>query len=130
MSVSYNSVKEAIRDYRVIRDDLAARRHEYQSVEKSLKASMEEISMFLRDKADDLDVDSFKTDEGTAYRVTKTRYSVGDWQEFSAWVLENDMLQCLEKRPAKLAVQEVLEETGELPPGLTVFSEVDMQIRK
>jgi len=126
----FNNINEAIDEYRRIRDDLAERRREYKSVEKSLKGTLEEISMWLRDKADDLGVDSFKTESGTAYRVTKTKYTVGDWQVFSNWVIENEMLQCLEKRPAKLAVQEVLEETGELPPGLEVFSEIDMQIRK
>ena len=130
MSVQFSTINEAVEEYRKIRDDLTERRREFQSIEKALKGTLEEISMWLRDKADELGVDSFKTEAGTAYRVTKTKYSIGDWQEFSSWVLENDMIQCFEKRPAKLAVQEVIDETGELPPGLTVFSEVDMQIRK
>jgi len=128
--VEYNTIDEAVEDYRKIRDDLTERRREFKSIEASLKGTLEEISMWLRDKSDELGVDSFKTSAGTAYRTTKTRYSVADWNEFSSWVLDNEMLQCLEKRPAKLAVQEVVDETGEIPPGLSFFAEVEMQVRK
>src|SRR5574337_1245676 len=91
---------------------------------------MEKISMWLRDKGDELGVDSFKTQYGTAYRSIKTSYRVGNWDEFVGWIRDTGNFQCLEKRVAKLATKEIHDESGVVPPGVEYSAEVEFDVRR
>ena len=62
--------------------------------------------------------ESCKTAAGTAFTSTRTSATVADREAFFGWVLEHDALDMLESRCAKLAVEQYLESTGELPPGI------------
>lgn len=126
----YVSINEAVRVYVQLRDQLGIERKSWETHESEVKSYQEKISMFLRDKGDELGVDSFNTQFGTAYRNTKTSYRIENWDEFKAWILETGNLQCVEKRPAKLAVKEIYETDGILPNGLNEFVEVEFNVRR
>jgi translation initiation factor 2 beta subunit (eIF-2beta)/eIF-5 len=130
---TFTSIDEAIKAYVDTRDQLRARQHEFKIEEEGLKTVLEQISMWLRDKADELGVDSFKSNQyGTAFRSIKTSYRVatGQWDTFIGWVKETGNFQCLEKRVAKLATAEIYKETGVVPPGLDHIVEVEMDVRR
>ena len=114
------------------RDELRAKQQAFKLEEDAMKLRMEQISMWLRDKADELGVDSFKTQFGTAYRSVKTSYRVatGGWDAFIGWVKETGNFQCLEKRVAKLATKEIHDDTGAIPPGLDYVAEVEFDVRR
>lgn len=126
----YVGINEAVRVYVQLRDQLSVERKAWETHEGEVKNYQEKISMFLRDKGDELGVDSFNTQFGTAYRNTKTSYRIENWDEFKAWILMTGNLQCVEKRPAKLAVKEIYETDGTLPNGLTEFVEVEFNVRR
>lgn len=126
----YFDISGACRNYVELRDRLSIERKAWETHESVMKGEMEKISMWLRDKGDELGVDSFNSPYGTAYRNVKVSYRVESWEIYSSWLLKTGNLQCVEKRPAKLAVKEIYEETGELPPGLTEFVEVEFNIRR
>lgn len=130
--VKFKSIDEAIEAYVNTRDELRAKQQAFKLEEDAMKANMEQISMWLRDKADVLGVDSFKTQFGTAYRSVKTSYRVatGGWDNFIGWVKETGNFQCLEKRVAKLATKEIHDDTGEIPPGLDYVAEVEFDVRR
>ncbi|HXS14477.1 MAG TPA: hypothetical protein VN734_17390 [Acidobacteriaceae bacterium] len=71
-----------------------------------------------------------RVDSGTCFLQTDTSVTVSDWDEFQGFVKENDMFAMLEKRASKGVVQEYIEATGEIPPGLKVTSEITCHIRK
>ena len=130
--VKFKSIDEAIEAYVNTRDELRAKQQAFKLEEDAMKANMEQISMWLRDKADELGVDSFKTQFGTAYRSVKTSYRVatGGWDNFIGWVKETGNFQCLEKRVAKLATKEIHDDTGAIPPGLDYVAEVEFDVRR
>jgi hypothetical protein len=130
--VKFKSIDEAIEAYVNTRDELRAKQQAFELEEDAMKANMERISMWLRDKADELGVDSFKTQFGTAYRSVKTSYRVatGGWDNFIGWVKETGNFQCLEKRVAKLATKEIHDDTGKIPPGLDYVAEVEFDVRR
>ena len=130
--VKFKSIDEAIEAYVNTRDELRAKQQAFKLEEDAMKLRMEQISMWLRDKADELGVDSFKTQFGTAYRSVKTSYRVatGGWDAFIGWVKETGNFQCLEKRVAKLATKEIHDDTGEIPPGLDYVAEVEFDVRR
>lgn len=128
--LEFAGIDEAIGTFVEMRNLIRERKHVWDTEEKAKKLYLEKIQMWLRDKADELGVDSFNSRMyGTAYRAVKTSYRVGNWELFIDWVKENNLFHCLEKRCAKLAVKEVHELNGEVPPGLEYHTEVEMDVR-
>ena len=127
--IEFKTVAEAVAMYVKLRDELRRIQHEFNEKEKEAKDVLEQISMWLRDKADSLGVQNFKTDAGTAYRSTKKIYRITDWDAFTAYVRETDNFQLIEKRVAKRATAEVHESEG-LPPGIEYFEEVEFLVNR
>lgn len=126
----YADISTAAGNYVALRDMLSLERHAWEDHEADVKSEMIRISMWLRDRGDELGVDSFNTPFGTAYRNVKTSYRVEDWKAYAQWIIESGNLQCLEKRPAQLAVKEIIDETGDVPPGLYSHVEVEFNVRR
>lgn len=126
----YSDIATAVANYVSLRDMLGIERKSWEDHEKDVKFEQDRISMFLRDKGDEMGVDSFATPSGTAYRNVKTSYRIEDWDKYATWLLATNNLQCLEKRPAKLAVKEIHDETGDVPPGLILYTEVEFNVRR
>lgn len=124
------NIESAIYKYVKMRDALSAIRKRFDLFETTVKSIQETINVYMLQKGQELGVESFKTEMGTAYKVVKTSYRCENWEEFSSWILESGNIQCVEKRPAKLACEEVSKETGVSPPGLTKFVEVEFQVRR
>lgn len=114
--------------YIACRNQLATDTHGYKLRKARVKNFMGLISMVLRDKADVVGTDTFKGTYGTAFRQTKEKFSISDWDQFSAWLLRTGNTHILQKRVAPNAVKEVREVEG-LPPGINVFSEVEFAVR-
>lgn len=126
----YSNIQQAVGNYVMYRDMLGIERKSWEDHESDVKDEMTRISMWLRDRGDELGVDGFNTPFGTAYRNTKTSYRIEDWSKFSAWMRDTDNMQCVEKRAAKLAVKEIYGKNGELPEGLNEFIEVEFNVRR
>lgn len=126
----FPSLEVAVKRYVDERDALRLASAAFKKVEDQAKGNMQEISMWLRDRGDELGVDSFKTQYGTAYRSVKTSYRMGDWTSFLDWIKATDNFQCLEKRVAKLATKEIHDQTGVVPPGIEYFAEVEFDVRR
>lgn len=128
----FKTIDEAVGSYVSLRDELKAKQQAFKQEEDSIKLQLEQMAMWIRDKADELGVDSFKTQYGTAFRSVKTSYKVatGGWETFIDWIKETGNFQCLEKRAAKLAVKEIHDDTGEVPPGLSYSAEVEINVRR
>jgi len=125
-------VASKVNQYIQIRNDLDAKRKEYQEIERELKAQLEDIQFEILNISDELGVDSLKTEFGTAYRSVKTSYRILDWEAYLEWAEQHGALHTLQKRVTKSAVDEVVNEDldGDLPPGLDLYSEVTINIRK
>lgn len=128
--VNFDTLDEAINVYVATRDALNEERKAFNTYEAHAKAYLERIERVIADTADKMGVDSVKTKSGTAYRTVKTSYRVSNWDDYIEWLRATDNFQCLEKRAAKLAVKEVHDETGEVPPGLEYHAEVVFDVRR
>jgi len=122
-------VDELVGVYIAARNQLATDRKGYKAREAKIKLHMNIISMLLRDKADELGVDNFKTSLGTAYRNFKSKFGVADWATLSDYVQRTGFFHILQKRVSPNAVKEVIEKTGELPPGVSRLDEVEFAVR-
>jgi hypothetical protein len=124
------TIDYAVEQYVSIRDNLRGLQKEWKDIEERIKFDLDKISMFLRDQAEKLGVDSFKTPHGTAYKALKESYRVGDWNAFIDFVKETDNYQLLERRVAKNAAREIHQTDGVVPPGLEYYSEFMFDVRR
>jgi len=126
------TIDEVIQEYIRDRSKLDELRQNFKSIEKEIKSVLEAKSMWLRDRADELGVESFKTAHGTSFRIEKTRVTVSDWPTLLSFVKSTQNWQILEKRVAKVNTLDLLTEEKIEPSsiGLDLFVDVDMQVRK
>lgn len=101
---------------------------------KPHRQKLEKIKNQLLAMANALGTDSFKTDFGTAYKVTIVTPKITDKEKYLDWVLEHwndvgDMLQV--GAPQKKAVDAYMQEhDGALPPFVETSSFTRMNVNK
>ena len=54
----------------------------------------------------------------------------GGWQRFTAWVRQTGRFDFLQKRIGEAAVKDMLEQTGQLPPGIEKITVPDLSVVK
>jgi len=125
-------VDDVVKRYREIKLELDNARKEWQTKELELKTKIERLSMWLREKADLLGVNSFNTPYGTAYRSEKAYARILDWDKFIDYVIKTDNTQMLEKRLAKIATMDILdkEKLDPITIGVEISYDIDFLVRK
>lgn len=113
-----------------LRDELKEETRKYNAYEKEVKSMLLRITHALKNKGDELGVNSFATSHGTAFRQLKESYRVADWALVLAYMQETGNWQMLEKRVAKLATKEIHSSTKQIPPGVDYVAEETFVIRR
>jgi hypothetical protein len=103
MSVTVDEVIAAYVKLRTKKDAIEA---EAKDRVKGVKEKLEQLEAWLKEKADEQGVTSFKTKHGTAFLTTTDYANVGDWDAVLEFVRENEAFDMLEKRISKIAVRE------------------------
>ena len=117
--------------YRKIKAEIDALTQEYDTKIEQLKAQQDELRFAMKDQMKALGVKSVNTAFGTVSMVNKTRYSTNDWDSFKKLIIENDVVDLLEKRIAQSNMARFLEENpGMVPPGLNAFSDFEIRVTK
>lgn len=82
-------------------------------------------------RLNDLGVQSIATDSGTAYLSENTKVRAVNWSEFFEFVkTQPDGHALVQQRPGSRAVQEYIESTGEIPPGVELIKEISSNVRR
>lgn len=125
--INYDDV---IKKYIALRDARKELKEIYERQDSVLKDQIERIKLWILGKQREMGVTQFKTPHGIAFQQTRTIYSCADWGVFHQWITKNERLDFLEKRVGQRAIAEYREETNSIPPGLSCFSETEINIRK
>lgn len=120
----------AIAEFVELRDKRASLKEAYDAEDRRIKEQMAKREAWLLKKCTDDKMESIRTEYGTAYTQDKTRYNVSDWTGYWGWLIENGRLDLLEKRPAQGPLSKMAENGEELPPGLNVFTEKTITVRR
>lgn len=121
------SLVEEFVQFRDARTDL---KKQFDINDSRLKEYMEQREIKLLQMLEALDAQSLKTPFGTAYTQIKSRYSCADWPNYWQYMKDHDRMDLVEKRPAQAALAKIQEDGGELPPGVNVFSERTVTVRR
>ena len=97
---------------------------------KEVKAKMEKIEAWLKERADADGVTSFKTPHGTAFLTTVDYAQVADWDATLEFIQQNEAWDMLEKRVSKTAVRGYIQHNKQVPPGVNYGTKLEVNIRK
>jgi hypothetical protein len=104
---------------------------EYEEVIAGLDAKLEELESVMKDMLVAAGAKSIKTEHGTVYAQTKTRYYPMDWHAFGNWVIQNNAIDLLEKRVAQGNMTKWLEsDPNNPPPGIQADTQLTVTVRK
>ena len=123
-------VGDYIGDYIKVRDLKKELADKHKAEMKPYNDALQQLEHLFHAKMEETGLENLKTDGGTAYKAVMTTVSVADWDPFLEYVKANEAWYMLDKRANKTAVSEVLEDTGELPPGLNLQRSIKVNVRR
>lgn len=92
--------------------------------------AMDKLEEYFAKYMDDQGLANLKTDEGTAYTSDLMSVTTGDKVAFLDYVKAQDAWHLLDIRPSKSAVQELVENGTEPPPGVKISTHRKVNVRK
>lgn len=101
---------------------------------EELKAINSEIEILERELVDEMQTDGVDKISiaglGTASLSIKNMPSVSDMEAFVSWCYENNRVDMIQKRVASKTCNDYIEETNEVPAGISMYSETKIGFRR
>jgi len=95
-----------------------------------IEAKLDKLEAWIKTKADEQGVTSFKTNHGTAFLTTVDYASVENWDAMLKFVKDNNAFDMFEKRVSKTAVRGYIDANKEVPSGVTYGTRIEVNVRK
>jgi len=127
MSVTVDKVVKKYLDLRAKKAEVEA---ELKAKTKEINDTLSKLEAWIKVKADEDGVTSFKTKYGTAFLTTTDYAQVADWDATLAWIKDNEAYDMLEKRVSKAAVRGYIEANNSVPPGVNYGTKLGVSVRK
>lgn len=122
---------KVIEAYVTLRDQRSALKQDYDEADTVLKEKMRKLEVWLKQQMEAVGSDQLAAHGvGTAYREIERKYSASDWTLVWGYMRDNDRLDLTQKRLSEGVLNEILKETGDLPPGISVHSEYVIKVRR
>jgi hypothetical protein len=126
-STDMKSLTDVYLKCRSLREEL---KRAYTDADKPVKDFMDHMEAKMLSILDSQKLESVTTSHGTVYRSTQTRAKVADWKVFVAYIKKNDAFDLLKKDVSKDAVKARIEDSGEVVPGVDIYSFHVANVRK
>jgi hypothetical protein len=121
---------EMISAYLQIRDKKRLLEERHKQELKPFNEGLAQLENALAKAMDETGLTNLPGQGGTAYRATRSSVTVADWDSFITWVREAEAWHVLEHRANKTAIDEILNDNNDLPPGLNVTRTSVVNVRK
>ncbi|NVN99281.1 MAG: hypothetical protein HXX17_08155 [Geobacteraceae bacterium] len=109
---------EIVKTYIQVREKKSQLKAAFEEEQAKYTALQDKLEALILAKFQEMGIESTRTDYGTATATTRSSVSLADPDAFFQFVKENDAFDMIERRPAKAAVEQYKQATGDLPPGL------------
>lgn len=124
-------IDKRVAKFVALRDARAKSNKDATNLDQAYKGALEAIENSLIADAQRQGVEGFKTDAGTTYLAEDVKVSIADEHAFFTFVKESGDLDFFERRVKSAHVKEWQEANGGVfPPGLNVFRELSMKVRR
>lgn len=128
MDIDFNAVTSA---YLNLRDARSKLRKQFDEQDGALSENQRKLEAVMLDHLNKSGSESIRTQSATFYRQEKIKPAGSDWDALYKWIAENDGFEFLERRIKATAVKEYMDEhDGQLPPGVSVFREYEVRVRR
>ena len=124
------NIDDVIKAYIAMRDDLDATVKRQKEEVAPLREKMHKLEVWLQNQLQTQGLQNFKSQSGTAFLKEVTSVTVESWEATLPFIQEKGMWDMLEKRVSKSVVEDYIESTGDIPPGVNVKRETVVQVRR
>lgn len=123
-------VDDVVSHYLKLRAKKGAIKAEAEEKTREIDTMLHKLEAWLKIKADEQGVTSFKTAAGTAFLTTVDYASVENWEAFVDFVKTNNAYDMLERRVSKTAVRGYIDANQAVPSGVNYGTRIDVNVRK
>lgn len=120
---------DAVLLYRTKKAEAAEIRERHKKELEEVNGLMQLASDFIHNHLKETNLQSIRTDHGTATISTRVTKSVDDWAELKKFVVENDCMDIMYKSVSNPAVKEWEQEHGRDIPGLKTTTMQTLSVR-
>lgn len=124
------TVDDVVALYVRLRNEKSEIKRKAEEAASAIDAKLDKLEAWIKVKADEQGVTSFKTNHGTAFLTTVDYASVEDWDAVVRFVKENDAFDMFEKRVSKTAVRGYIDAHKAVPSGVTYGTRLEVNVRK
>lgn len=133
-SIGTMPVDKKMKLYIKAREASAAATRAYEEQKAQFKSIMDTAQNFMLADADRQGTTGFKTDAGTSFVAETAKITVADSGAFTTFLdalpPDADRYGFFEQRVSSRRVEDFIKATGTPPPGLNIFRERVMRVRK
>ena len=124
--------EKLIKAYIKLRDARSELKHDYEEKDGELLEKQARIEEVLLEHAKEHGLTNMKTESGTAFLRTKTRFWAPDWQSFGKWLstLGDEGYSMVEQRIQQSNLKQFLEENPDALPPVNSDSKLSIVIRR
>jgi hypothetical protein len=123
-------LEKAVRKYIFLRDEKKKIQDRHKEELAPYNDAMKKIETLTLSVLQKQGTESSRTKAGTVYTSTTVRPKISDWKLLRPFILENDLIDMMQMKLTPEAVDQFLESTGELPPGVVISSETFARFKK
>jgi len=123
------TIQQVAKGYVTLRNFKRSLEEKHKEELAPIKADMLKMEAFMLNLFSQQGLQNISTDEATVYKSKRVSVKMENWQDFFEFVQANEAWHFLTRSVSKTMVAEYLEETGELPPGLSTSTEQIIGVR-
>jgi len=116
--------------YLAAREQKTALKKKFDEDTAALDDGMTKAEAFFAARMQQLGLESLPTPFGVPYRSTRQSFTVSSRPEFEGFMRETGLWELADIRASKKAIEAYIEETSDIPPGLSRFAETVINVRK
>jgi hypothetical protein len=124
------NIDDVINGYIVLRDKLEATVKRQKEEVAPIREQMGKIENWLQNQLQTQGLQNFKGGSGTAFLKQVSSATVEDWDATLAFIKDQGAWELLERRVSKTVVEDYVESTGNIPPGVNLKRETVVQVRR
>ncbi len=124
------NIDDVIRGYVKLRDEKEDLERKHKEELAPVRERMQKIEAWLQNQLQEQGLTNFKGESGTAFLQEASSATVADWDATLDFIKKNGAWELLERRVSKTVVQDFIESTGDIPPGVSYKRETVVRIRR
>lgn len=124
------NINDVIKAYIALRDEVDEVKKRHKEELAATVNSMDRIEAWLQNQLQTQGLTNFKGESGTAFLKDVSSVTVEDWDVTLPFIKEKELWEMLERRVSKTVVEDFIESTGEVPPGVSVKRATVVQVRR